>query len=341
MSDIKENSWQDVLKTFHKVADEGIKKYAAVSPEAKLELLDYSENATYLSTHPKTGEKYILRVSRPNYHQKIEIESEIEWLEAIHESPNALKVAKPIKGENEEYIQSIILPNDDFEYFCTLFTYLEGIEPDESNEAELVGQFEELGEITALLHQHSMDHHASFLEKNRLTWDYESILGENPKWARWQDGKGITPERKKLYEEVSDTIQQRLERFGKPKDRFGLIHADLRLANLLVSEDEISVIDFDDCGFGWYLFDLGTSLSFIEHHDYVPDLVDAWVKGYRKVRTLSEAEEREIPTFIMMRRLQLISWVGSRENETAEALGEQYTIDTDPLAIAYLEKMRD
>ena len=337
----RKKRWQDILNVFHQVAAEGMKRYDAVSPEATLELLDYSENATYISTHPKTSEKYILRISRPNYHKKVEIESEINWLETIHTLPKVFNVAKPVKGKNGEAIQSIILPHHDAEYYCTLFTYLEGERLDEGNEEALIEQFERLGEITAYLHKHSIDHHEAWMQKKRLTWDVESILGKYPKWGRWQDGKGITPEREKLFSEVSLTIQKRLEAFGKSKERFGLIHADLRLANLLISQNQISVIDFDDCGFGWYLFDLGASLSFIEHYDYIPDLINAWLKGYRKVRKCSQAEEKEIPTFIMMRRLQLIAWIGSRDNETTAAHGEQFTVDTDALALAYLEKMKE
>src|SRR5699024_1892176 len=128
--------------------------------------------------------------------------------------------------------------------------------------------------------------------------------------------------------------------FGKSKERFSLIHADLRLANLLIRRNQISVIDFDDCGFGWYLFDVGASLSFIEHHDYVPDLIDAWLKGYRKVRECSQAEEKEIPNVMMMRRLQHIAWIGSMDNESKSECGEECRVDTDALALAYLEKMQ-
>ena len=82
------------------------------------------------------------------------------------------------------------------------------------------------------------------------------LLGESPKWARWQDGLGITAERVELFVEVSKVIKSRLEDFGQDCNRFGLIHADLRHANLLVKDGEVKVIDFDDSGFGWYLYDL-------------------------------------------------------------------------------------
>ena len=71
-------------------------------------------------------------------------------------------------------------------------------------------------------------------------------MGEMAGWTR------NDPARIALYEEASHIIQKKLEAFGKDKTRFGLIHADLRLANLLIYGDEIKVIDFDDCGFGWF-----------------------------------------------------------------------------------------
>jgi len=103
----------------------------------------------------------------------------------------------------------------------------------------------------------------------------------------------------------------RFIRFGKSPERFGLIHSDLRLANLLVENNRILVIGFDDCGFRWYLYDLATSTSFIEHKPHVPSLIQSWLRGYRKIRPLSKEVEIEIMTFIMMRKLQLLAWVGS------------------------------
>nr|WP_275899484.1 phosphotransferase [Bacillus piscicola] len=298
--------------------------------------MDYSENATYLVKNRKSGEKNILRVCRPDYHKKTQIESELAWLRAVDEQ-SSIEVSVPVQGKNGEFVQQIKLENDPRDYYCTMFTFLEGTAPDEEKEEELVQQFEKLGEVTAHLHNHSQNWpDTSALD--REPWNYETILGDEPKWARWQDGVAITPERQKLFQRVSDTIKRRLEKFGKGPERYGLIHADLRLANLLVEGENIKVIDFDDCGFGWFLFDLGAALSFIEHKPYVPDLVEAWVKGYRKVRPLSQEEEEEIPTFIMLRRLMLISWIGSRDNETAEEMGAEYTEATDQLAKDYLEK---
>ncbi len=117
------------------------------------------------------------------------------------------------------------------------------------------------------------------------------------------------------------------------------MHADLRLANLLVHGDETYVIDFDDCGWSWLLYDLGAALSLIEDDPRVPELVDSWVRGYRRVRDLPADDEAEIPTFVMMRRLLLVAWIGSHAaTELAQSMGADYTSASCDLTEAYLTR---
>ena len=85
------------------------------------------------------------------------------------------------------------------------------------------------------------------------------------------------PEERAQLERLSDTVDARLERFGTGRARFGLVHADLRLANLIANGDEIQVIDFDDCGLSWYLYDLACALTFLEARPDVDELIASWV----------------------------------------------------------------
>ena len=59
------------------------------------------------------------------------------------------------------------------------------------------------------------------------------------------------------------------------------------------------------------MYDCATTVSFFEHRSEVPELVAAWVCGYRRVRDLSAENVSEIPTFVMLRRLLLVAWLGS------------------------------
>ena len=116
----------------------------------------------------------------------------------------------------------------------------------------------------------------------------------------------------RILEAVETQVCQRLERFGKAPERYNLIHADMRLANLLVDDTGTRLIDFDDCGYGWLLYDFAAAISFIEDDPRIPSLQEAWVRGYRKVRDLSAEDAAEIDTFIMLRRMALLAWIGSR-----------------------------
>ena len=101
----------------------------------------------------------------------------------------------------------------------------------------------------------------------------------------------------------------------------------------------MKVIDFDDCGFGWYMYDAATPVSFYEHEPQVGGLIESWMRGYRRVLDLPRADEAEIPTFVMLRRLLLVAWIGSHsETDLAKSMGLPYTEGTVGLCEEYLRK---
>jgi Ser/Thr protein kinase RdoA (MazF antagonist) len=74
-------------------------------------------------------------------------------------------------------------------------------------------------------------------------------------------------------------------------------------------------------------------VSFIEHEPIVPDLLRAWVRGYRKTLPLGAEAEAEIPTFVILRRILLTAWLASHaEVPFARELGASYTEGTVALA---------
>ena len=85
----------------------------------------------------------------------------------------------------------------------------------------------------------------------------------------------------------------------------------MRLANLLIDKGSVRLIDFDDCGFGWLMYDFASAISFIEDSPKIPLFKSAWVKGYKSVRDLKFEDEKEIDTFVMLRRMALLAWIGS------------------------------
>jgi len=328
-----------VVKMTDYLADIGALAAAALprygfSPRATATLINHSENATYRVDDPDRAAPAILRIHRRGYQSAQSIRSELHWLDALRQHEGVITAA-PIAARDGSFLQSLASEALPEPRHAVLFTYLSGQEPSED---DLIGPFERLGTISA--HMHDQARHWSLPSGfTRQMWDHDGALGKRALWGRWQDGIGMTPHWLQLFGRLSATIERRLQAFGRSSGRFGLVHADIRLANLLVEGEVTKVIDFDDCGFGWFLYDVGTALSFIEHRADVPDLVAAWLRGYRRVATLGAEDEAEIPTFIMLRRLLLVAWIGSHhETDLAQHLGAGYTAGTCDLAEAYLTK---
>ena len=304
------------------------------APEAHL--INLSENATYRIDAAGGSRKWALRVHREGYHTRNGIASELAWLTALRRD-GAVVTPTPIAGTDGELIQLVSHDAVPKPRHVVLSAWEEGVEPDEEQQ-DLRAPFEVLGEITARMHVHvqEWERPAGF---ERFTWDFETTLGSRPHWGSWRDGMGLTPEIANLFARTIDLVRRRLERFGTSPRRFNLIHCDMRLANLLIDGDRTKVIDFDDCGFSWLMYDCATTVSFFEHKPEVPDLIAAWLRGYRRVVDLPHADEAEIPTFIMLRRLLLVAWIGSHsETELAQSMGIEYTEGTVPLCEDYLSR---
>ena len=62
------------------------------------------------------------------------------------------------------------------------------------------------------------------------------------------------------------------------------------------------------------------------------------LEGYRSVAPLDAADEAELDTFVMLRRLLLVAWIGSHHTFATEAaeLGAGFTAGTCALAERYL-----
>lgn len=320
----------DAAHDFAALARRASRRHGFTS-RAELTAVGLTENPTFKVYEPGVAGPIVVRIYRPGGRPLGEVRSELAWMSAARAEAN---IPAPAVIETPDGDAVLDVAEDGAPpVFAAAFALAPGREAADDDLPWLLPQ---LAELTARLHLHARSWPVpSWFQRPR--WDVDTTLGDQPHWGRWQ--VAVTdPEQRRQLEALSDLVVRRLRRFGTGPERFGLVHADLRSANVLVDDGALTVIDFEDCGFSWYLYDLAATLTFNEARPDVGDLIASWVTAYRRVAPLSSEDEAEIETFLMLRRLLVSAWAGSRSDTSLarELESAGYNGETCTLAERYL-----
>lgn len=291
--------------------------------DADLDLVKHRENAVY-SVTSGSGARFALRVHRIDYHTDAELRSELQWMQALDEyGVNTPPIVSAQDGSLIVKVSTEAIPQG---CQCDLLEWIDGaalgaIEGNEEADPEdLVANFRLVGKLMAKLHNHAEE----WLLPDGFTrhaWDIDGIVGKDPFWGRYWELEALTHAQVDLVQAAAEIVRHKLDEFGQSSDRYGLIHADFLPENLLVDGETMRLIDFDDAGFGWHLFDVATSVFFFVGEEPFDAILEALVEGYRTERKLSDEHLEMLPTFLMARGLTYLGWLHTRkETETAQEL---------------------
>jgi Ser/Thr protein kinase RdoA (MazF antagonist) len=115
---------------------------------------------------------------------------------------------------------------------------------------------------------------------------------------------------------IRDAVSARLQAMPKNRHNFGMIHADLHANNVLRNNDQLCVIDFDDAGFGWHAFDLAVAvydqLDFFHPTPRFEIASQALIAGYDSERPGCDESFAQLPVFLLIRSLMLLTWIEDR-----------------------------
>ncbi|MBL4682920.1 MAG: phosphotransferase [Pseudomonadales bacterium] len=282
-----------------------------VEPKS-IELASHSENIVY-KVVGKDDRQYALRVHRPGYHTMAELESEQMWTHALNQF--GLRTPEAYLTDKGNYYLSQQCGG--MERQLGLISWLEGkplaayLSSEDrfsTNELELI---KAAGAVCAQFHnQASSWQPPSSFTRHHL--NVKGFFGKHPFWGRFWEAGSLTPPQQRALKRKKTLISQKLVGYGEDPSTYTMIHADLHKYNLLVFNDELLVIDFDDAGFGWHQYDLAVALySFIERADF-DNIQNALIEGYRSKRDLSDENLSWLSLFIQVRTLALIGWASAR-----------------------------
>ena len=97
--------------------------------------------------------------------------------------------------------------------------------------------------------------------------------------------------------------------------------------NVLVDGSDIQLIDFDDGGFGFRLFDIATTLNWANRTDNFLEYRQSFLEGYCAERQI---DLTLLPLFQAMRSLTYVGWIVPRfEEPEAEQRNARYLREAD------------
>ncbi len=268
-------------------------------------LLKLRENAVFRVELPETGAA-ALRLHRRGYQSEDAIHSELWWLDAL--ADRGLGVPRPLRTADGALLVHLADGR-----IASMLSWVDGAAVGEAG-TPLDGSAEDqmrlhaaIGHAVARLHVETDRLHlpATFRRPN---WDTEGLIGEAPFWGRFWEHAAATPAEQRLLEAARRDLAARLAAFAASGADRGLIHADVLRENLLRTPRGVALIDFDDSGFGFRLYDLGTALSQNLVEPNLPEIATGLVAGYAAERPLGEADRAMLPWFTLMRCLASVGW---------------------------------
>ena len=247
--------------------------------------------------------RFLVRIHRAR--RRAAVASELAWLEAL-----AQETTVPVQIPQHSLDGKMIVVGEQIgvpePYPVTVLSWLEGqILPQDRRSPH---HFYRLGQLVAKLHHHAQ-HWTPAFELDRPLYDSTSVLRAD----------NIFGEEVVTYKQLPDDVQEHLQRLheqlqeveqrlGKSPDQFGLIHSDLSFGNVLFTAEEVLPIDFDDCGFGYYLYDLAVILAGPWEKPGFQQRRKALLDGYREICDLTNEHLSLIPTLMAMRASSLGQW---------------------------------
>lgn len=287
-----------------------------------VELVAHSENVTFRVSVHGADTDYVLRLHRPGYNSIDELDSERIWAAALKEA--GVSVQESILTHEGKHFELIDIPGTGEQRYAGMTTWLQGIPLSQylatnSDTEERERIFRRIGEIAAAIHNQStrwQEPHG--FTRRRL--DLDGLLGEAPLWGRFWKHADLTSSEKKLLLRTRVKVRDALVTYGEQPGNFSLIHADLHPENIVYNEGDLALIDFDDSGYGWHMYDIASALIENRIAKDPATIRAALQDGYREHRPLAGQDEDMLSSFLLIRGMAIIGWFHQRP----EHAGSEY-----------------
>jgi Ser/Thr protein kinase RdoA (MazF antagonist) len=266
---------------------------------APLRLLTHRSNTLFA-----VGDEYVLRINRPDPPPVARLRGELIWLDALRHDTDLI-VPEPVATEDGEWLIPVDARGLPAPRLCVLLRRVEG---------RFLGggltpaHLRRVGALQAALHRHAATWTppAAF---DRRRWDWRwmfddlSVLGPS--------GAGLlSPEARAVWAATQARVAAEMAALEARGGEYGVIHADLQHTNYLFHGDEARAIDFADCCWGYFVYDMAIPLFNLAGRPDEAALRAAFFAGYSRVRPLppdTEAGLRLFTALVLIKRVNYLA----------------------------------
>jgi Ser/Thr protein kinase RdoA (MazF antagonist) len=301
----------------HHVAQAALVPFG-LDPDARLDFIKYRENHVFRATEPD-GNSSAIRLHRPGYRDEGELRSELEYLCALREA--GVPVPEVVPTDTGELF-TLISAGDESRH-VSVQRWVEDARPFGDIESALAGRhhpepeaFVRIGAVLGRLHA-AATRIGVPSDFRRSAWDAAGLAGSAPLWGDPRSLGSLTLQERTAIDRALLALHAQFSSLSLSPSVFGVIHADATPENLLETADGFVLIDFDDFGTGWFVFDLVTAIFHHAHHPRYLDYERAIIAGYTQERPLSEEEMATWDAFMLARGLTYLAWAAERPGDPA------------------------
>jgi Ser/Thr protein kinase RdoA (MazF antagonist) len=290
---------EDQQKSLTAFAVELLKDYGIYG--AQVACINFEFNATF-SVETNSGTKYALRININSTRTVENMKAEVEWVRHLNRT-SGINTPTPIATLTDDYIVSGDHLDSGQKMYAVMYSWLDG---EEIGDEPTMEQLHEVGKAIAVLHQESADFTLSPDAKlptfNDFFWGTKDFLFSHKSILSVND--------RSLIQEAHDLIMAFTHDLYETSPVY-IIHADFHGWNLMWNEDQLSIFDFDDCGFGIEAQDLAVALYYLD----TPEQDQALLAGYKSVKPLPVYSENAMKALLLQRRLLLLNYLFETKNQ--------------------------
>lgn len=312
MKSFLELSRMQRLRRFKELAQASLSAYGMTG--AQLKFVQYNENVIFCVNSPSpitsvdsrfVPHRYALRIHAID--DETAVASELAWLAALDREAG-LPVPAPVSTTDGGLFASIVTPAFPDGRLISMLRWLNGRKIQKGLRPAHLTAF---GRVVAQLHDFSVSWETppGF---ERFVWDWDSQLGGSMFERSLEELIESMPDHfREPFKSVSNDTKQAMESLGKASDVFGLIHADLYPENVLYKEGHACPIDFEDCGYGYWMWDIAVALCEWAWKEDWERMRDSFYDGYARFRTLPETQWKLLDLFVAAQFATMLLWASA------------------------------